>query len=89
MANANIRVDDQLKKDAEHIFEELGLSMSSATNAFYKQVVLNRGIQFELRLPDPFYLQHNLEKIAKSIDQIKQGEFVVKTIEELEALENE
>lgn len=39
MANVNIRVDDTLKKEAEKIFSELGLSLSTATNVFYKQVV--------------------------------------------------
>ena len=38
MANVNIRVEDTLKK-SEEIFAELGLSMSAATNVFYKQVV--------------------------------------------------
>ena len=34
MANVNIRVDDVLKKKAEEIFSEIGLSMSAATNVF-------------------------------------------------------
>ena len=50
MANVNIRVDDTLKRDAECIFSALGLSMSAATNAFYKQVVRYGGIPFELRI---------------------------------------
>lgn len=39
MANVNIHVDDNLKTKAEEIFLELGLSISDATNIFYKQVV--------------------------------------------------
>ena len=50
MANVNIRVDDAIKKQAESIFSELGLSMSSATGIFYRQVVRTGGIPFELKL---------------------------------------
>ena len=50
MANVNIRVDDTVKKNAEAIFAELGLSMSTATNIFYKQVIRTGGVPFELKL---------------------------------------
>lgn len=50
MANVNIRVDDTLKQKAEQIFSDLGLSMSTATNVFYKQVVRCGGIPFDLRI---------------------------------------
>jgi DNA-damage-inducible protein J len=49
MADVNIRVDDTLKREAEGIFLELGLSLSTATNAFYRQVVRHGGIPFALR----------------------------------------
>ena len=50
MANVNIRVDDTIKKQAESIFAELGMSMSTATNIFYRQVVRTGGVPFELKL---------------------------------------
>ena len=50
MANVNIHVDDTIKKQAESIFAELGMSMSTATNIFYRQVVLTGGVPFELKL---------------------------------------
>ena len=50
MANVNIRVDDAIKKQAETIFSELGMSMSTATNIFYRQVVRTGGVPFELKL---------------------------------------
>ncbi|MCI9053236.1 MAG: type II toxin-antitoxin system RelB/DinJ family antitoxin, partial [Lachnospiraceae bacterium] len=43
MANLNIRVDDELKKEAEEVLSELGLSISAATTVFLKQVVRSRG----------------------------------------------
>ena len=45
-------------------------------------------IPFEVSI-DPFYSESNLKSIDKSIEQIKQGKVVVKTMEELETMENE
>lgn len=90
MANVNIRVDDKLKQEAENIFSELGLSLSAATNVFYKQVVRYGGIPFELRI-DPFYCAENQSHLLKTIDDYEAGRTkpIVKTIEELEEMENE
>ena len=65
MANVNIRVDDTLKQKAEGIFSELGLSLSTATNVFYRQVVRQGGIPFELRTDrdEPARKRLTLEKL--------------------------
>ena len=90
MANVNIRVDDTLKQKAERIFSDLGLSMSTATNVFYKQVVRYGGIPFDLRV-DPFYSDENQAHLQKAISNFESGKSkpVVKTMEELEAMANE
>ena len=90
MANVNIRVDDTLKKEAEAIFSELGLSMSAATNVFYKQVVRYRGIPFDLRISDPFYSVENQERLQKAIADYESGNSkpIIKTMAELEAIAN-
>jgi DNA-damage-inducible protein J len=62
MANVNIRIDEDLKKQAESIFEELGLNATTATTAFYKQVVRCAGLPFELKL-DPFFSQSNINHL--------------------------
>ncbi len=56
MANINIRIDDGLKRQAEQVFECLGLNMTTATTAFLKQVVRCRGIPFPL-YADPIELR--------------------------------
>ena len=85
MASVNIRIDDTVKKEAEQIFQELGLNMTTATNMFYKQVIRCKGIPFELTT-DPFYSVRNQIQIKKSLEQIEQGKVVVKTLNELEEL---
>ena len=91
MANVNIRVDDALKLKAEEIFSELGLSMSAATNVFYKQVVRYGGIPFDLRVHDPFYSAENQNRLQKAISDYESGRStaVVKTMAELEEMASE
>ena len=50
MANINItiRMDEELRKEADALFEELGLSLTSAINAFVRQAVREGRIPFEL-----------------------------------------
>ena len=58
MANINIRIDDNLKKDAENLFNDLGLNMTTATTMFLKQCLYCHGLPFEVRM-DPFYSATN------------------------------
>jgi DNA-damage-inducible protein J len=59
MATLNIRVDDTVKQQAEAVFAELGLSLSTAVTVFLKQAIRCNGIPFDLRL-DPFYSASNM-----------------------------
>ena len=72
MANLNIRVDDTLKKQAETIFADLGISMSAATTMFLHQVVRHNGIPFELRA-DPFYSAENQARLNKAVTDLEKG----------------
>jgi len=90
MANVNIRIEDSLKREAEGIFAKLGLSMSAATNIFYKQVVRHKGIPFDLRISDPFYSAENQAYLQKAISDYEAGKSkpVIKTMAELEEIAN-
>lgn len=50
-SNIFTRVEPELKEQAERVFEQLGIPMSNAIGLFLKQVVLQQGIPFELKLP--------------------------------------
>ena len=54
-SNINIRIDDELKKEAEKLFNDLGINMSSAINVFLKQSVREQKIPFEIRKEYPNY----------------------------------
>jgi len=46
------RIDPETKKKAERIFRELGLTSSQAITLFYKQVELQQGLPFIVKLPN-------------------------------------
>ena len=46
------RVDAKLKAQAEEVLERLGLTASEAIRLFYKQVTLQKGLPFEVRIPN-------------------------------------
>lgn len=46
------RVEPKLKRDVERILNEIGLSTSEAITLFLRQVLLNRGLPFPVRIPN-------------------------------------
>ena len=50
-ANVYTRVDPETKEQAEAILNQLGIPMSNAIGMFLKQIVLQRGIPFDMKLP--------------------------------------
>ena len=68
MANVNVRIEPKLKKQAEDVFAALGISVSSAINMFYHQVVRVNGIPFELKADVP-----NKETL-KAINEVEEME---------------
>ncbi len=51
--NLNIRTDAEVKTAAEHIFEQLGLNMSTAVNIFLRQAIRQGGLPFEVKIDVP------------------------------------
>lgn len=76
------RVEPATKQKAEAIFKKLGLSISEAVNMFYNQVILNRGLPFEVKIPNELTLRvmketeagKNLTKWNSSADFVKEME---------------
>lgn len=51
--NLNIRTDKDVKEQAEQIFAELGLNMTTAINLFLRAAIRKHGIPFDLFLDVP------------------------------------
>ena len=50
-ANLYARIEPEVKEQAESILAALGIPASNAINMFYKQIILNRGLPFEVKIP--------------------------------------
>jgi len=46
------RLEPDLKEETELIFEQLGLSTTEAIRIFFKQVQLQQGLPFDLKIPN-------------------------------------
>ena len=68
MSQIAVRVDDDLKKEATAIFNELGLDMSTAVKLFLKQSVLTKSIPFKLALDE--YSKDEVEPAKKDIQRL-------------------
>lgn len=49
--NLYARIELEVKEEAESILAALGIPASNAINMFYKQIILHRGIPFEVKIP--------------------------------------
>jgi DNA-damage-inducible protein J len=95
MASITIRIDDDVKRDAETLFDTLGLSVSGAINVFFRQAIREQAIPFPIRATTSeekygeYFNPHNMRILGESIAQAERGEIVVKTLAELEAMEGD
>ncbi len=64
-ANLYARIEPEVKEQAEAILNALGIPASNAITMFYKQVILQRGLPFEVKLPE-----HPLDVSRMSVEQI-------------------
>ena len=83
--NLNISMDTELKEQAEAVFSEMGMNITTAFNIFVRQTIRQGKIPFEI-YTDPFYSESNTVAIDEAARQIEQGRVVVKTLEDLEAM---
>lgn len=50
-ANVNVRIQENIKKQAEDILEIIGIPRATAIDMFYRQIILNKGLPFSLTIP--------------------------------------
>ena len=50
-SNVFARVEPEVKEEAERVLDQLGIPMSNAVGMFLRQVVLQNGIPFDVKLP--------------------------------------
>ena len=70
--SVTIRMDENLKKQAEILFDDMGLNMTTAITMFTKAVVRQNKIPFEI-VADPFYSEENQRHLQKSVADLEAG----------------
>lgn len=69
-ASVYIRIEPEIKEQAESIFASLGIQASNAISMFYRQVILRGGLPFEIKIPDdkkPMVLRKMTDEEAKKV----------------------
>ena len=74
--SVTIRMDERLKKQAEILFDDMGLTMTTAMTIFVKAVVRQGKIPFEITA-DPFWSEQNQIHLHKAIADMEAGKGTV------------
>ena len=78
--SVHVRIKEDTKKQAEAILEELGISRAVAIEMFYRQIILNNGIPFEVAIPNESRSREELTKeefdkmMKVAIKQVEEGQ---------------
>lgn len=90
MTTVSLRFDDEMKKQLDEMCEEMGMNLTTFFMIYAKKALRDRRIPFEVAAPlEPFYSDSNMEQLKKADQQVKNGQVIVKTMEELETMELE
>jgi len=73
--NVTIRLDRDVKENAEKMFNEFGMNLSTAFNIFARQALRQGKIPFEIY--DPFYNEKNQARLARSIADAEKGKLTI------------
>ena len=69
----NVNVPKEVKEEANRLFNNLGLNMSTAINMFLKRAIYERGIPFEVIEGNSKFNKHLLDALEEG-DAILKGE---------------
>ena len=72
MAQICLSIDDDVKREAEQVCEDMGMSMSTAVNIYLKRLSRERRIPFEV-MAKPFWSSENATILDRRIADIRAG----------------
>lgn len=77
MAQISLRVDDDVKRRAEQVCADIGMSLSTAVNIYLKKLGRENRIPFEVSA-DPFYSKENMIELERRVADIRSGKSILK-----------
>lgn len=78
-ANLYARIEPEVKEQAEGILSALGIPTSNAINMFYKQIILQRGIPFDVKIPSSRPIDMSTLSEEKMDQELEKGYADMKT----------
>ncbi len=75
-AAITVRLDPQVKREAQAVLDKLGLTTTQAVSLFFKQISLNKGLPFAVEIPN----EETIQAIEDGLNRRN-----VKTFEDVEA----
>ena len=83
MANVNVRINSDVKNNAENVFKRLGITPSAAITLFYNQVIRTNSIPFELKADVP---NETTKKAIAELDDMKKNQNKYKSYNNVDEL---
>ena len=84
----SVRMDADVKSQLDALCADVGMSTSTAINLFAKAFIRERRLPFDVVASDSFYSESNMKHLQRSIQQLEEGQVIVKTMDELEKMAN-
>lgn len=82
-----IRIEEDIKKQAMELFNQLGIDMSSAVNMFLRQSIMRGGLPFSVEIPrykpEVVEAMEEAKRISKNPDTKRYGSFA-EALEDME-----
>ena len=72
-ANLYARIEPDVKERAESILAALGIPVSNAISMFYKQIIFQRGLPFEVKMPAAKPLDANALSDSQMDEELEKG----------------
>ena len=76
MSQISLRVDDNVKRQAESVCAEIGMPLSTAINIYLKRLGRERRVPFDVSA-DPFYSDANVAVLRSRINDVNNGDNLV------------
>ena len=73
MAQINVRIDEDVKSNAELLFSRLGMNMSTAITIFIHRALDCNGLPFPVQINDPFFSPRNQQRLERIKDDFDNG----------------
>ena len=83
MANVNVRINNDIKANAENVFKRLGITPTTAITLFYNQVIRTNSIPFELKADVP---NDVTKKAINELDDMKKNPDKYKSYKKVDEL---